>query len=247
MNYDKYIRKYEKDGIVIIPGVFTQEEMNIFRDQAYAAAHHDNPQYKHPHLDWTPTGYPSLLYWPALTSPFIDEIRRDERLSNIVFAFLGKNVKQLNNQIYFREPGDGDQFAWHQDITFRQPRSRYPDIENGYLQTIIVVDEITEDNGAVEFIPGSHKGGELNLVKGTDQNNLRNFIRGNRRGVKYTANPGDVMLWSVLTIHGSEPNESGRPRMTYMNGFATDIAAPYNWPYYLNRGVMQDIDHTMIP
>src|SRR5690606_31530900 len=101
--------------------------------------------------------FPGLLFWPSSMSPHLSSVAKDERLSNIVQYFLGPNVRWLNNQIYYRESGDGDEFAWHQDITFRTPANKFSGIETKYLQTIIVVDEITEDNGAVEFIYGSHK------------------------------------------------------------------------------------------
>ena len=32
--------------------------------------------------------------------------------------------------------------------------------------------------------------------------------------------PGDLMVWSAYTIHGSRPNRSARPRRVYINGFA---------------------------
>lgn len=242
------IKQYNEDGVAVIPGVFTQEEMNVLRSDAYLTAHKVNPKYPHRPLDWTPTGFPSLMYWPALVSEYIDHIRKDERLASIVRTFLGPNVKQLNNQIYFRESGDGDEFAWHQDVTFRIPRKNYPGIGDGYLQTIIVVDDITEDGGSVEFIPGSHKFGEVDLVDGRNHVELRKFIRGERRGKKYTAKSGDVMIWSVYTVHGSERNDSGRNRMTYMNGFAKDTASPYDWPYYMRKGVVEDkIEYSEIP
>ncbi|SVE25403.1 uncharacterized protein METZ01_LOCUS478257, partial [marine metagenome] len=33
-------------------------------------------------------------------------------MQNLVRTFLGDDVRQINNQIYFREQGDLDTFAW---------------------------------------------------------------------------------------------------------------------------------------
>ena len=59
--------------------------------------------------------------WPALVDATLDAIRCDPRMVAIVEGLLGPEVKQLDDQIYFRLPGDPDSFAWHQDVMFRRP------------------------------------------------------------------------------------------------------------------------------
>jgi ectoine hydroxylase-related dioxygenase (phytanoyl-CoA dioxygenase family) len=148
----------------------------------------------------------------------------------------------VNNQVYFREAGDKDQFAWHQDIMFREDSIFNEFVEEDYFQTIIAVDDIKEDNGAIEFIEGSHLG---NIIDPTSD--LRKFDRNNLNGVKYTATKGSVLIWSVMIIHGSEPNQSNSNRMTYMNGFCRERAAK-SYPLYMkNNIVLQNIDPTQIP
>lgn len=207
---------------------------------------HPNSKYKHQYIE-KKGEKPGLIFFPCLVEPYIDEIRKDSRLAKIAQFFLGDDIRQINNQIYFREAGDGDEFAWHQDICFRNPRERYPGIDQSYLQTIIAVDDITLNNSPVEFVPGSHKTGEHKLYGSADVTNmLRKFKRQGLKGKKYTCKAGDVMVWSVLTVHGSEKNESKGNRMTYMNGFAKADSA-LDWPYYMKGGKVVDIDHNLIP
>lgn len=228
---------YKEKGVVVIPDVFTDEEMDELKKQAYSVS--ECPGYPHHAFEYA-NGKKSLVFFPSLGNEYINKIRKDERLAKIASFFLGKNIKQVNNQIYFREGGDGDEFAWHQDIRFRTPRERFPGIENGYLQTIIAVDDIDETNGGIEFIEHSH-------LKEEDQSNsLRNFVRNGRNGTKYKVKKGSVMVWHVLTVHGSEQNISDRSRMTYMNGFAkADNCLDY--PYYMKDGEILDIDPYLIP
>jgi ectoine hydroxylase-related dioxygenase (phytanoyl-CoA dioxygenase family) len=161
---------------------------------------------------------------------------------DLVTEFIGEDVRQINNQVYFREAGDNDQFAWHQDIMFRESNIFNEDVEDDYFQTIIAVDDITEDNGAIEFIDGSHK-----MPIMSAPSNLRVFSRDNMRGKKYTATKGSVLIWSVLTLHGSESNTSAQDRMTYMNGFCRAKAAN-KYPFYMQSGnVVPFIDPTQIP
>lgn len=217
------------------------------RGAAYMALTKDNVEYPHDYLETKGGKFPALSFFPCLVEPYLNEVRKDERLARIVREFLGDDVKQLNNQIYYRLPGDGDEFAWHQDVSFRIPREDYPSIETAYLQTLVVIDEITMENSPVEFIPGSHKEGEQNLLDRIGVNwMLRTFERKGLHGKKYLAKPGDVMIWSVLTVHGSEKNTSTLPRMTYMNGYARADAAK-DWPLYLKDGKVVEIDPTKIP
>lgn len=247
MNLEKAKKEYEDNGVAVISNVFSKEEMDKLRGSALVALTRQNYKYPHTYIEFKNDYFPALVFFPALTHQYINDIRKDKRLVEIVKSFLGDNVKQLNNQIYFRFPGDSDEFAWHQDICFREPRERYPGIDGSYLQTIIAIDDITLENSPIEFIEGSHKKGEWDLDSdlGVTQM-LREFKRCGLEGKKYVCKSGDVIVWSVLTVHGSEKNESKNARMYYMNGFAKAESA-LDWSFYLKDGVVQDIDHTKIP
>ena len=118
------LSQYQRDGIAVIRSVFTPSEMNTLRSAAFMALTElgdiGHNGYRGKALETVDTGQtksPALVFWPALASAALDEFRTDPRLQTIVRALLGPDVKQLNNQIYFRLPGDTDSFAWHQDIT----------------------------------------------------------------------------------------------------------------------------------
>jgi ectoine hydroxylase-related dioxygenase (phytanoyl-CoA dioxygenase family) len=183
-----------------------------------------------------------LIFFPALAHSYLNEIRISKPMTELVREFIGDDVRQINNQIYFRERGDLDQFAWHQDIMFRESHIFGSDVVEDYFQTIIAVDDITEENGAIEFIEGSHKTMRLYAPK-----NLRKFERGDLKGKKYTAKKGDVLIWSVMIVHGSETNNSDSSRMTYMNGFCRTKAAKTYPHYMINGQVVPYINPAMIP
>lgn len=241
--------EYEQRGIAIIPNVYSDTEMATLKSAAYQL----NPEeitkagYKHNPVEYS-NNKKALIFFPSIADNTINQIRIDERLQKIATFFLGDNIKQVNNQIYFREAGDHDQFAWHQDIVFRKPRDRFPGVEEGYLQTIIAVDDLTLTNGAIEFIEGSHKEGEQEITSSSKVTEmLRTFERRGLEGVKYIAPKGSVLLWNVLTVHGSEENTSNSDRMTYMNGFCrAENCLDYPW-YIKNGKIVEDIDPICIP
>ena len=212
MKLDEIIETYHRDGVCLIPGAYKPEDINAMRAlawRAYRSAGTDQIQWR--------GVYPALLFWPV----GLDAYTRMKPLTTIAHAILGPKITQLNKQIYFRLPGDGDQFAWHQDISFRQPEENYVGIEDGYLQTAIIIDDMDAENGAIEYVKGSHKKGNLNLIPrdGTERG-LRSYDRDSFVGEPVTAKSGDLLIWSVMIVHGSQPNRSTRSRMYYMNGLA---------------------------
>lgn len=211
---------YIERGYSRITNVFDKKEVLQIRTASYELL--KNIEKANPRLQKTPRGNPALVFWPQDICPIMKNFAHDDRMKEIVRYYLGDKVFQLNNQVYYREAGDGDEFAWHQDICFRTPPQDYLNIEENYLQTVIVVDDILPGMGAIEFIPGSHKLGDLNLVpRDNSEKGLRKFVRNLWQGDKAYAQAGDILLWGPMVVHGSEQNVSDKNRMTYMNGFAT--------------------------
>ncbi|MCC5613936.1 hypothetical protein LC605_02350 [Nostoc sp. CHAB 5836] len=98
---------YNKNGVAIIPQVFNQEQVNFMRAAAFMslAKIHENIAYPHKALESKKVGkhqFPTLIFWHFLINKYLNAIRTDTRLLTIVRKFLGDNIKQLNNQVYFR-------------------------------------------------------------------------------------------------------------------------------------------------
>jgi hypothetical protein len=224
-----WLKQYEANGVARINGVFTNEEINELRCLSWKAFR-DAPDGQ---IQWK-NNFPALLFGPQ----GLEKFQKNERLANIARTVLGKDILQLNYQLYFRLPGDGDQFNWHQDISFRTPIAAYDQIETGYLQTAIVIDPMTRENSPIEFVLGSHKKGDLGLIpRDNTERSLRDSKGSSFYGTPMTAQPGDVLIWSVMIVHGSRKNESQLSRMYLMNGFAkTECVKINQFPVYMQNG-----------
>ena len=236
-------KEYEEKGVAVIPNVFTPEECDEIKRQAYSVTDEQISAGGYPHGP-SETAYnkKSLIFFPSVANEYINNIRIDERMADIVRFFIGDDVKQINNQIYFREAGDQDTFAWHRDTIFREGHIFDSNLATDYLQTIIAVDAITDDNSPVEFIEGSQHWESF-----PKPHNLRHFIRGEYKGTKYKANKGDVSIWSVRIVHGSERNTSSTSRMTYMNGFCRSRCASTYPDYMIDGKVIPKLNARLIP
>lgn len=184
------VNTYNRDGILRVESVFTHDEINKLRAIATIELTKGHPVEI---ID----DYPTIMYEPDIQGIYLDRVLR------IVSKF--GDYKRIMNQYYFHLPGDPDTFNWHTDNRFR------PEVEK-YIQTAILVDRWIPDNGAVEFVLGSHE-------KDFTNKELRG-IKGHKKAHMVIANAGDVLLWSGNIVHASKRNESDISRAYYMQGFS---------------------------
>jgi ectoine hydroxylase-related dioxygenase (phytanoyl-CoA dioxygenase family) len=167
--------------------------------------------------------------WTAWLDETLERTRRDPRLLAILAPLIGRDLKQIINQMHWKPPGAAmAEFGFHQDSRSRRPREAYRELAASYIQTGIAIDPHREENGAMVLCPGSHKLGELpfdpsrpSMHETLDTEDLR------RLGVDADTievlelEPGDMALWHVHALHGSGPNRAAIDRRFYINGYVT--------------------------
>jgi len=178
--------------------------------------------------------YLRKVQWPSLIHPAFEEIRNSAKFPALLEPLIGTSLKQYINQINFKMPGGEITFPWHQDI---RPTPAFRDQVNNYVQTIIVVDEATTANGCVHIVPGSHKLGNLK-VKRYAEGQIEEQVDVST-AIPCEAMPGDVMMFTSYTVHGSTLNTTDKPRRSYINGFVRASAC--------NIGKWAFLDGTPVP
>ncbi len=154
----------------------------------------------------------------------------------------GGEVVQLLQQAHFKLPGDGVDFAWHQDASNRRYGSDlWTDIDGrgSFVQMVIAVDPMSADNGGLRMIPGTHR---LGFVADPDTGALPEDLLTEHlpRAVDVVLDPGDVALFGPFVLHGSPPNRSSRPRRILIQGFALPGANRRVYPG-ANTGVSRTV------
>ena len=115
------------------------------------------------------------------------------------------------------------------------------------MQTIVVVDEANAANGCLHVVPGSHKLGDLR-VKRYAKGSVEELVDVSS-AVPCEAMPGDVVMFTSYTVHGSSPNATDRPRRSYINGFVRASACDVGrWAFLEGKPVpiTSDYEHHMI-
>ena len=230
-----YVADYLRDGYAIVRGVFSEREIETIgaaADQVYAEGVRHGRSFRHgnlfynvaPGADGTP--FVRMAQWPSYHQPVLNGVRLDRRMAQIVEPLIGRDLKQIINQIHWKASGTQGDFAWHQDSRFREPAWAYRNLGSSYVQTGLAIDPHSRASGCLRFVPGSQRGGDLGLDGSTE-------VLGNEMSddvllaaglspadaIDVVLNPGDLALWNPFLVHGSGPNHSDHRRRLYINGY----------------------------
>lgn len=161
------------------------------------------------------------VVWAGGAEPDLLAIGESSRLVEPALALLGTtSSEQLICQAHFKMPNDGVAFDWHQDIQHRDKGGDTWRDVNGrgsYVQTLLLVDDMTEENGPLEFVP---KTAATLDERGRIVRGERGLAVDGTRAVPVTGRAGDVLVFGPYAIHGSLPNVSSKPRRVLINGYA---------------------------
>src|SRR5271168_5370129 len=166
-------------------------------------------------------------HWTAWLSPFMEQIRRSEQYFRVLQPFLGADIKQISHQVHWKPPGAKyTSYRFHQDARFREGNVK----DFGYLRSTVTtglaIDRQTVENGALRVFPKSQRLGYLGLsddgpimVGQTQDEELRRAGLDPKSMVTCEMNPGDLLLWTLYTVHGSAPNVSDYDRRFMINSY----------------------------
>ena len=233
---DVDVAHYWRDGYAIVPGFFDPDELGeiaaaIDQLEAEGVAHgrcfrHGNLFYNVARDSASSNPLVRMVQWPSYHQPVLDGVRLDTRFVELLAPLIGRDLKQIINQIHWKVPGSLGDFAWHQDSRFRRPPSAYRNLATAYVQTGLAIDPHNLQSGCMRFIPGSHMRGDLamdcsQLALGTEMTDdaLRAVGIAPEDAIDLILEPGDLALWSPYLVHGSGKNRSSHKRRLYINGY----------------------------
>jgi len=138
-------------------------------------------------------------------SPMLSTLIADDRFGDVVEKIIGPNVKGIGSQFFIKHAGMPGN-AWHQDETFVPTRDR------SLCIAWVALDEATDANGCLRFIPGSHKAGVLWPMR---PHNSRDLDRaeeaygfpGLERAVSIELAPGSCVFFNGYLLHSSSTNK----------------------------------------
>jgi Phytanoyl-CoA dioxygenase (PhyH) len=224
------------EGFAIVRGFLPAEEMLQVRAEAeriYQEGLKHHATYRDRNLLFEVLDDPRArrrvvlqAHWTAWINPYLESLRRDPRYFGVLEPFLGADIRQMTHQIHWKPPGAKYTFyRYHQDARFRNPSATRNMLEST-VTTGLAIDPQTAENGALRIIPRSHLRGYLGLSEHgtimtgeTPDEDLRRAGLDPGAAITCEMQPGDLLLWTLYTVHGSGPNTSSSDRRFMINSY----------------------------
>ena len=147
----------------------------------------------------------------------------DSRMADMVADLIGPDVKLHHTKINSKLPGAATAVKWHQDFPFT------PHTNDDLITALLMVDEVTEENGPLEVWADTHKGEIHSLwhdgqFTGAVAEDVTKEALEKR--TICTGKAGSVCLMHTRLLHGSAPNNSDAPRTLYICVYSAADAMP---------------------
>lgn len=169
---------------------------------------------------------------PVEVSKAYYDAMMDSTMTSCVEQLIGPNIKFHHSKINSKLPGAKTQVKWHQDFPFT------PHSNDDVITALLMVDEVTEQNGPLEVLPGSHKGDLHSLwhngvFTGAVDQEVASQCQA--QAVMCTGTAGSVCLMHTRLLHGSAPNLSDKPRTLFIAVYSAEDAVPQSLNPMPNR------------
>jgi ectoine hydroxylase len=145
--------QFDRDGYLFFPGLFSADETRTLTDavpQLYARREAYNVREKG--KDAVRTNFAAHMY----SEPFA-KLARHPRMVEPVQDLLGEALYMHQFKINGKMAFEGDVWQWHQDYGTWLNDDQMP--TERAMNVAIFLDDVSEFNGPLMFIPGSHKRG----------------------------------------------------------------------------------------
>ena len=175
------------------------------------------------------------LKLPHRNHPAFGALIRSATLIDLMKPLLGDNIRLQTSKLNLKSAGYGAPVEWHQDWAY------YPYTNQDVLALGVMLDDFTEDNGAMMVVPGSHTGPVHDHHSGgrfcgAMDPTATGFDFG--KAVRILAPAGSITLHHGRTVHGSAPNLSGASR----NFLLYEAMAADAWPLAGTFAPFTDLD-----
>lgn len=217
------LEAYETQGYVLLPSAVSRAEVEALKAAIPALFAEDTPR----RVVEAGTGCVRSVYGSHVTHDLCARLVRHPALVEPAMQIAGSPVYVYQFKINAKTAFGGDVWPWHQDYIFWRNEDGLP--APRITNVTLFLDEVTEFNGPMFLVPGSHRGGVIEPGgaapdAGPDTPGWMNNLTANlkyslstetvaalcaRHGLVSPKGPaGSVLLFHPNIVHGSPQNIS---------------------------------------
>jgi len=138
-------------------------------------------------------------------------------------------VRFWHDQLFYKPAKKGGVVAWHQDYSYWTRTKPL-----AHLTCWCGLDDSTEENGCLQYVPGSHRWGLIDKPElAGDLMGIMNYLTPEQQHefhpIPVETKAGEAIFHHPLTLHGSGENKSNQPRRAFVvNVFADGVKSDSN-------------------
>jgi len=208
---------YQENGYAVARNVFSPDEVaELERDfdrivaQITSSGEEVNARWSGPEMDKMGAASTVVLHTHNVQQYSSAWMRAllHPRFLEAATSLLGPDVVLHHTKLFQKPAEKGAPFPMHQDWGY------FPSEKDTMLAAVIHVSRATDEMGCLRVYPGSHRLGRMDGAMGGTDLLVQNYPIENSTPLE--AEPGDVVFFNYLTIHGSMPNRSNEVRKTVL-------------------------------
>ncbi len=239
---DEQVRQFQEQGFLSNVPVLTADQCEALceeLDEFFQPSHDGSELWYEYHTNESTDAATALFH--ALGAwrlrPGFHDLLWNPRMVVPAEQLLEGKVRFWHDQLFCKPARHGGVVAWHQDYSYWTRT-----IPMAHLTCWIPLDDAGQENGAIEYVPGSHTwplleqttlAGDLEGLKAQLTPEQRQALD---NPVRIVAKRGHATFHHPLTVHGSRANRSDRPRRAAVVNMVRD-GVTSNSPEPLLAGV----------
>jgi ectoine hydroxylase len=230
------VDQYRRDGLVVVKSLFSPEEVRRMSEAFDRDSEVEGPQ----RVLEEDGQRVRAVYASHERQPEFAAFVRSPRVLGAAQQLLCEDLYVYQFKINAKPALGGERWAWHQDFLAWQIVDRLPAPRQ--VNVGLFLDAVTEFNGPVIFVPGSHGEGLVHAGRqGTKsaqhldpedialpREQLAELVNANGM-VSPTGPAGTVVFFSPEIVHGSAPNMSPFARRLLIATY-NDVTNLPSWP-----------------
>lgn len=144
-------------------------------------------------------------------------------MSEAAAQLVGPSIRFHHSKINSKLPGTRTAVKWHQDFLFT------PHSNDDLVTALLMISEVTPENGPLQVIPGSHKGPlyshwqDGNFTGAVEDDVVDKYCQ---TPVSCFGPPGSVCFMHTRLLHASSANHSNLPRTLFIAVYTAEDAFP---------------------
>ncbi|WP_430906595.1 phytanoyl-CoA dioxygenase family protein [Maribacter sp. 2-571] len=214
-------QKYDSKGYLLYEGFYTNSLAQSIKEEARRVIHEEDDERK----ILEKSGVARSFFSPENNSDLFYRLNREKNMLRLAKELLGGEVYTHQTKINIKHALIGDVWEWHQDFIFWAKDDGMP--APNVLTAMVFLDDVTEFNGPLMIIPGSHQMGMLQETQKAASNhdkewnekyvNTKSYLSALSADLKYTLGQQEILgmaekrgivsakgkAGSVLFFHGN--------------------------------------------